>query len=149
MEARQDSYIRFISEITRRIHIKGGDPTTILTARKNLWKGISQTDMYLALHTNIPEMEMIPSTWDQQTAIENTGTLTLCTTNNNITKLSSENAQPNTCLPRQGRLCRKSKINYTHKCLILYRSHQEKLCPHQTTLQICWNSQRRHTVQGL
>ena len=59
----------------------------------------SQTDMYLALHTNIPGMETIPSNWDQQTATANAGTLKLCITNNNITK-RFKNMQINTLFSR-------------------------------------------------
>ena len=55
--------------------------------------------MYLALHTNIPGMETIPSNWDQQTVIENAGTLTLRTTYNNISNYF-KNTQTNAFLPR-------------------------------------------------
>ena len=75
LEARQESYnIRFLSEITRRVIIKGGDINTLLSARRDIWMGITQTDRYLALHNNLSGMDTIPSTWDQHLNMGSTGT---------------------------------------------------------------------------
>ena len=74
MEDRQDSYnIRFISDIVKRIHIKGGDLQIIMTARQQIWKGPTQT----AAHSLITGMDLIPSHWDPQSTNNNAGTYTL------------------------------------------------------------------------
>ena len=92
MEARQDSYnIRFICNITKRINVKGGDPAIILDARKNMWQGFTHTDAYLAVHSPVSGMELVPSIWDQQHTPDNTEKCKLTKSGNRqITTLINE-----------------------------------------------------------
>ena len=66
-EARQKEYNeRFVTEITRRVLIKGSNPVELMKARSNIWKGAQQTETYLSLIANLSGMEDISSNWDSK-----------------------------------------------------------------------------------
>jgi len=67
-ESRQRDYNhRMIAEMSRRILMKGGNPGEIFEARSNIWKGVNQTNIYLALMAQFEGMEKLSSTWDVNT----------------------------------------------------------------------------------
>ena len=67
-ESRQRDYNhRMIAEMSRRIVMKGGNPGEIFEARSNIWKGVNQTNIYLALTAQFEGMEKLSSTWEVNT----------------------------------------------------------------------------------
>ena len=53
-----------IVEMSRRILMKGGNPGEIFEATSIIWKGVNQTNIYLALMAQFEGMEKLSSTWD-------------------------------------------------------------------------------------
>ena len=65
IQHRQRTYNnRLIADISSRIRIKGGIPSDILRARRDIWHGALKTDQYLAIMTQVPNMQELTSEWD-------------------------------------------------------------------------------------
>ena len=79
-EKRQDEYNhKLIAEISRRILIKGGNPTEVFLARRDIRRNSNSTNAYMALMEQLKGMELITSKWDTEPIMGKPGNTLLIT----------------------------------------------------------------------